>query len=308
MCLVYFAGDNWYNVIIGKFLFQDPQAKDRSGPAGSHPFAASQRRRRFMDSNRIVDSSVKCAGFCPLQQQKGPEGHPPADDSPPIPNDTFCEVGLEKDSIQHAGNATFGTASVAALTSNVGELAGITGVASRIPGSRLIPGLNLLVVGVESYNAARKLAQGDHLVAATHAGNASGCMGAFLSEGKALNFASKVAKVGRMSALAGVGAGLGFVGGVLGIAAGQAEIRQGLKNVKAGGTNRTLMMGILDVTSGVTSAIGSILLATGIGGPLGLGLLMVSGACDLAGIGADYLGARKAFKEKQARESATASS
>jgi hypothetical protein len=84
--------------------------------------------------------------------------------------------------------------------------------------------------------------------------------------------------------------GLGFLGGALGIAAGTVEIQQGLKIKNAGGGNRTITMGILDMASGITSATGTILLATGVGAPLGIGLMLASGVYDLSGIAVDYLG------------------
>jgi hypothetical protein len=205
---------------------------------------------------------------------------------PSLPDsDPPQEVGADKSVTQHMGNAAFGTASSFSLMEQVKSLAK---VARKSRAVRIIPGLNLAVVALESYNAAKKLKEGDPVVAVTSAGNAAGCLGTFLdTTGKATLLTGKFSAMARFLHM---GAAFSILGGALGLVAGKVEIERGLKIKRAGGTGRTLTMGMLDVTSGLTSMSGAVLVASGVGGPLGIGLLIASGLCDIAGIAADYLG------------------
>jgi len=193
------------------------------------------------------------------------------------------EVGMEKETTQHIGNAGFGTTSVISMSTTVGKAAGIGAKAKFL---KYVPGLNLAVASIEGYNAVKMMSKGDEVVAATHTGNAAGCMSGFLSEAKITTKAAGI--MGKLASRLSVG--LGFMGGALGIAAGTVEISKGMEIKKAGGGSRTLTMGILDVASGITSATGTILLATGVGSALGIGLIIASGAYDLSGIAVDYMG------------------
>jgi len=154
----------------------------------------------------------------------------------------------------------------------------------QFPGVEAVPGLNLGVAAVESYNSIHNLKQHHPIVAATSAGNAAGSLGTFLAQvsmGSAL--------MGSQSAmLLGAGSVLGAIGGGLGIGAGVAEIRKGREIREATGSSRTLMMGYLDIASGVTSLSGAAAMATG-AGPLGISLMMLANLVDLTGIGVDYL-------------------
>lgn len=221
---------------------------DKMPPTGSAPPA-----RLRSQANKIVDSS-----FAP------------------------AEVGGEKTLTQHVGNAGFGASSVAAFTDS---LSTTMDTVVHFPGMEAVPGLNLGVACVEGYNSIRKLKEGDKIVAATSGGNAVGSLGTFLAQ---VSMAPALVGAGRSSALLGLGAALGAVGGGLGIAAGIAEIRKGREILEAGGSSRTLMMGILDITSGVTSLAGAGAMAMG-AAPVGICLMMAANVVDLAGIGVDYL-------------------
>lgn len=216
-----------------------------------------------------------------LKEKIEPPSKMPAEREPL--GESIKEVGQDKYITQHVGNAAFGAASAMALFSTFDELARL-GAKSRI--ARFIPGLNLFASSVEGLNATRKLIEGDTVVAAVHSGNALGCLASFLeNSGMTARTAGILGKMG-----AGLAVGLSVVGGALGIAAGAAEIKKGLKIREAGGSNRTLTMGILDMTSGISSITAAVLMGTGVGVPAGIGLLIVAGICDLAGIAVDYLG------------------
>ncbi|MCE1248316.1 MAG: hypothetical protein LWY06_16870 [Firmicutes bacterium] len=200
-----------------------------------------------------------------------------------LSGNTPKEVGMDKETTQHIGNAGFGTASAISLGSTVSAAAGVGSKTGLI---KLVPGLNFAVASIESYNAIKMMSKGEDVVAASHTGNAAGCMSGFLAETKLT--ANSVGLMGKLASKMAIG--LGFLGGALGIAAGTVEISKGLEIKKAGGGNRTLTMGLLDMASGVTSATGTILIATGVGATLGIGLILASGVYDLSGIAVDYLG------------------
>lgn len=201
----------------------------------------------------------------------------------PLPKKTPpAEVGGEKTVTQHVGNAGFGACSVAAFTDSLGTA---MDTVVNFPGAEVVPGLNLGVACVEGYNSIKKLREGDKIVAATAGGNAVGSLGTFMAQ---LSLAPALIGAGRTGMMLGVGAALGAVGGGLGIAAGIAEIRKGREIMEAGGSSRTMVMGILDITSGVTSLAGAGAMAMG-AAPVGICLMMAANVVDLCGIGVDYL-------------------
>lgn len=211
------------------------------------------------------------------------------------------EVGGEKTVSQHIGNAGFGASSVAAFTESLGT---ITDSVVSFPGMDAVPGLNLVVAGVESYNSIKKLREKDPIVAATHGGNAMGALGTFMAQ---LSLVPAVfRKLGNSGMLLGLGAAFGAIGGGLGIAAGVAEIKQGREVMKAGGSSRTFAMGCLDITSGVVSLSGAAAMALG-AAPVGIALMMTANMVDLAGIGVDYLW-KKAGQKDAAEDGAGAPS
>lgn len=218
-------------------------------------------------------------GTNPRIPPASPQGAParPAPSEDEVPD----EVGASKSAAQHVGNAGFGSASLGSVGAGLKRLAGRT-AQSRL--GRYLPGLNVGVAALETYNASRKALQGDPVVAMTHAGNAAGCLGAVLDQ------------AGGFMALGtsrlGIGVTLGMVGGGLGVAAGAFEVKQGLAIRRAGGPGRTLAMGVLDLASGTTSLLGAGLAAAGVGGALGPALLIGAGFCDLSGVVVDYLGHR----------------
>lgn len=208
---------------------------------------------------------------------------PPARPSGDPENEAPREIGAEKDLAQHVGNAGFGLVALGTVAAGAKKIWNLA-AESRL--GRHIPGLNLGVAAVESCNAARKALEGEPVVAMTHAGNAAGCLGAILDERGGL------LALGFGGARVGLGVALGMVGGALGLAAGTVEIRQGLALRDAGGSSRTLAMGVVDLASGSTFLVGAALVAAGIGGGLGPALLLTAGVCDLTGIAVDYLGSR----------------
>ena len=187
------------------------------------------------------------------------------------------EIGAEKTPSQHVGNAAFGVASLLGTVANVKRLARIS---SATPLAKLVPGINLVAAGIEGVNAAHKYRAGEKVVALTSTGNALGCVSAFLSESSLL--ALRLQRTGLAAALA---AG----GGVVGLVAGTIEVNQGRKLKKSTGSSRTLTMGVLDLTSGVTSLAGAAMVNKGLRPQLGMTLLIGSGMIDMAGIGVDYL-------------------
>ncbi|MBT9585049.1 hypothetical protein IV102_17025 [bacterium] len=224
----------------------------------------------------------------------GPRLSPPRLPSAPAQP---AEVGGEKTLTQHLGNAGFGASSVAAFTDSMGTM--LDTVVS-FPGVEAVPGLNLGVAAIETYNSVKKLKEHDPIVAATSAGNAAGSLGTFLAQ---VSLApALLARNGaiRSGLLLGMGAALGAVGGGLGIAAGVAEIRKGLEIKEAGGSSRTLVMGCLDISSGVTSLAGAGAMAMG-AAPVGITLMMLANLIDVAGIGVDYLWKRMGQKPAQAK-------
>ncbi|MBX3167650.1 MAG: hypothetical protein KF760_09565 [Candidatus Eremiobacteraeota bacterium] len=206
---------------------------------------------------------------------------PPSESETPPPADgDSLELGVHKTVSQHLGNAGFGISSVAAFGDGLNAL---MNTAAQIPGSELVPGLNVGVAAVEGYNSIKKLREHEPIVAATSAGNALGTMGTFLGQ-VAAGHALVGWQVGSSTAVLGVGAGFGVLAGSLGIAAGVAEIKKGHETHSA----RTSAMGCLDISSGVVSLTGAAAMAGG-AAPLGVGLLMLANLVDLAGIGVDYL-------------------
>lgn len=212
-----------------------------------------------------------------MRIQSLPPHQPKKKLSPPPEKEPPKEVGADKTPSQHAGNAAFGLASVLGTVGNIKKLAAISKVG---PIARFVPGLNLVAASIEGVNAMRKYRAGDHVVAMTAAGNSVGCMSSFLSESSVL--ALRMQRDSTSSALA-------TAGGVLGLVAGGIEIHQGLKIKKETGSSRTLTMGALDISSGLTSLTGAVLVAKGNFRNLGMTMLIGSGVIDLAGIGVDYL-------------------
>lgn len=206
-----------------------------------------------------------------MTRQGAPQGFP---QGVPPSEEPVDEIGASKSVTQHLGNAGFGSASLGALTGGMAR--------SRL--ARYMPGLNVGVAALETYNASKKLLQGEPIVAMTHAGNAAGCVGAMLDQAGGLLVTTGAPR--------GLGVAMGMVGGALGLAAGTVEVRQGLAIRRAGGAGRTLAMGVLDLASGTTSLVGAGLAAARVGGALGPALLIGAGLCDLSGIAVDYLGHR----------------
>ena len=215
-----------------------------------------------------------------------PPNPSPKKKAPPV------EVGGEKTITQHVGNAGFGACSAAAFTDSLGTA---LDTVVNFPGAEAVPGLNLGVACVEGYNSIKKLREGDNIVAATSGGNAVGSLGTFLAQ---LSLAPALVGAGKTGALLGIGAALGAVGGGLGIAAGIAEIKIGREIQAAGGSSRTTVMGILDITSGVTSLAGAGAMAMG-AAPVGICLMMAANVVDLCGIGVDYLWKRLSQKKSE---------
>lgn len=209
-----------------------------------------------------------------------PERQPSQPGSVSPPDETPREIGTEKELSQHVGNAGFGISSVASIAGKLGKV-------SRVAKAfKFVPGINLSVAAIESYNSAKKFKNNEPLVATSSAGNAAGCFGGFFEEFGAASLArGRAVSSGRF---VNVGVALGVLGGALGIAAGAFEIKHGMKIKEASGSTRTLKMGYLDIASGITSLAGTALAATG--SPLGIPLMVTSGFCDLAGIAMDYLG------------------
>jgi len=193
----------------------------------------------------------------------------------------IAEIGAVKTASQHVGNIGFGLASAIAFGSQVRNL--FRHAAPSLKLAALAPVLHLGVTAVEGYNAAKKYREGDPVVAATAAGNAVGCCAAFLETGAAM------AMLGERSGLA---VAMGATGGALGLGAGLVEVRQGLQNLKAGGSSRVLLMGMLDISSGLTSFAGAAVALKGIKGPLGPALMLAASTIDMSGIAIDYLGAK----------------
>ena len=194
------------------------------------------------------------------------------------PSPEVVGIGQDKTPVQHAGNVGFGLASLASVTKGAKALLRVT---SQTPVARLIPGLNLGVAAIEGVNAFHMRQKGQNVVAATHLGNSVGCMASFLEESGAWAMASHHSTLGSHLALSG---------GLLGLGVGLYEIRLGTKIMKDTGSKRTLAMGILDAASGITS-----LVASRMGGSLGVGLLLGAGLIDLAGMGVDYYGEKIPF-------------
>lgn len=212
--------------------------------------------------------------------------------APAKKKDIPAEVGGEKTVTQHVGNAGFGACSVAAFTDSLGTA---MDTVVHFPGVEAVPGLNLGTACIEGYNSIRKLKEGDTIVAATSGGNAVGSLGTFLAQ---LSMAPTLIGAGKSATLLGLGAALGAVGGGLGIAAGIAEIRKGKEILAAGGSSRTMVMGMLDITSGVTSLAGAGAMAMG-AAPVGICLMMAANVVDLAGIGVDYLWKKLSHKKSK---------
>lgn len=196
------------------------------------------------------------------------------------------ELGSRKTLSQHLGNAGFGVSSVAAFGDSFETL---MNASNALPGIEMVPGLNLGVAAVESYNSIRKLKEHDPVVAATSAGNATGTLGSFLGQ---------VGVMTHQNLVVGLGASFGAVGGILGIGAGIAEVREGHSMVKQGGSHRVFTMGCLDIASGVVSLSGAGLVAAG-AGHIGVALMMGSNLIDLAGIGVDYLWRKTAGPDRE---------
>lgn len=194
----------------------------------------------------------------------------------------IAEIGAVKTASQHMGNIGFGLASALAFGSQARNL--FKHAAPSMKLAAIAPMLHLGVTIIEGYNADKKHREGDNVVAATHAGNAVGCFAAFLETGAAM------ALIGEKSGLA---VAMGATGGALGLGAGLVEVRQGMKNVKAGGSHRVLLMGALDIASGFTSFAGAAVALKGLKGPLAPALMLVASTIDMSGIAIDYLGAKK---------------
>jgi hypothetical protein len=203
----------------------------------------------------------------------------------PISGPSPEEIGSHKTLSQHLGNAGFGASSVAAFADSMGTL---MDTVVSFPGVEAVPGLNLGVAAIETYNSVHNLKEHEPLVAATSAGNALGCMGSFLAQVSLAPVLLRSHGLLSSGLMLGLGAALGAVGGGLGIAAGVAEIRKGREIHQAGGSSRTLAMGCLDIASGVTSLAGAGAMAMG-AAPLGITLMMLANVVDVAGIGVDYL-------------------
>lgn len=208
----------------------------------------------------------------PVQRAQAP------DDSKGVLAD-IAEIGAVKTASQHVGNIGFGLASAIAFGSQVRNLFRHASPSMKL--AALAPVLHLGVAAVEGYNSAKKYGEGDPVVAATAAGNAVGCFAAFLETGAAM------AMLGEKSGLA---VAMGATGGALGLGAGVVEVRQGLKNVKAGGSHRVLLMGVLDIASGLTSFAGAAVALRGVQGPLAPALMLAASTIDMSGIAIDYLG------------------
>lgn len=190
------------------------------------------------------------------------------------------ELGANKTVTQHLGNAGFGVSSLAAFGDGVSTL---VDAAVNLPGAELVPGLNVGVAAMEGYNSVQKMRHHEPIMAALSAGNALGTMGTFLGQ-VAAGHALVGLHTGSSAALLGVGATFGLLAGGLGIAAGVAEIKKGHET----NSQRTKVMGCLDITSGLVSLSGAGAMAMG-AAPVGIGLLMLANVFDLAGIGVDYL-------------------
>ncbi|MHB2015954.1 MAG: hypothetical protein ACYCW6_03300 [Candidatus Xenobia bacterium] len=196
-----------------------------------------------------------------------------------------AEVGDEKTPTQAAGNAGFAATSVLSLGSfpQIG---------------RLVPGLNLVVGGIESYNGIQQACHGHHVQAAGHFGNAAGCLSSFGQD--AARYASVFQKGShgeslRHTMVTGALA-LGYMGGMFGVWQGWKEIDRGLDIKRQTGTTRTLQMGLCDFTSGAATLAGITLRLTGLAPTVGLALLLGSSVCDLTSIGIDYLASRSEKK------------
>ena len=203
---------------------------------------------------------------------------PPESRSGPATGADVVEVGQGKTPVQHAGTVGIGLSSLANATRAAKAILRVT---AETPIARLVPGLNLGVATVEGVNAFHMHKRGHHVEAGAHLGNAVGCFAGFLEEGSAWAMAAHQTTLGSRLAL---------TGGLLGLGVGLYEIRLGKQVMEQTGSRRTLVMGLLDAASGVTS-----LVASRVGGNLGMGLLLGSGILDLAGIAVDYKGDKIPF-------------
>jgi hypothetical protein len=232
------------------------------------------------------DYSNKTNSPAPPVRNDAPDA--PVHTPPEKETEDLSEIGADRTVSQHIGNIAFGTSSLSALA---GKLKPVLRLAGEPRIAQYIPGLNLGVTAIETFNAAERLQKKDHIAAATSAGNAAGCMAGVLEEAAMASVLSS--KYGHKGKLLGVGVAFGIVGGGLGMAVGAAEIEKGLNIKAAGGSHRTLTMGILDMTSGLASTTGAILTATGgPGAAIGIPLLVTAGICDVAGVFVDYFGKR----------------
>lgn len=225
-------------------------------------------------------SYTHCNSLRHLPATPRAESEPPPEPPHPANANDNVELGANKTVTQHLGNAGFGAASITAFGDGLNTL---LDTAANLPGAQAVPGLNLGVAAMEGYNSVKKLRDHEPIVAATAAGNAMGCLGTFLGQVSAAHALWGI-HLGDTGNLLTLGATFGAVAGGLGIAAGVAEIHKGMK----AHSSRTTAMGVLDITSGVTSLTGAAAMAGGHAG-LGVTLMMAANLVDLTGIGVDYL-------------------
>jgi hypothetical protein len=189
---------------------------------------------------------------------------------------------------QHIGLASLGVASLGVVSSSVAKIARVPGIA------REIPGLNLGLAGLEAFNAIHQTTKHKHVEAAGHLGNSLGCL------------AGAAADVGRVAAafgggnssaiaLAHWGSTLGVLGGVVGMVQSSAELHQGLelRDTQPKAYSKKMTLGTLGVLSGATT-VGGVLLSGARALPgVGLALLAVASACDIASVGFEYKSTRE---------------
>jgi hypothetical protein len=200
------------------------------------------------------------------------------------PEDAAGPVDVVTDTADHSGLLGYGTSTIFDFWSQVSSLAKR---AAKIPGARLIPGLNLIVTVLEGHNAYKSYKDMNKPVASCRMGNSLACLGNFV-ENVGLGYVA-AGKVGKFLGLAGT---LWALSGCMALVGGIGEIRDGLgmgkENSEKEKDKALVSIGAMDVLSGVTTVAGSALLALGVWTPAAIGLYAASCACDILSISTYY--------------------
>ena len=221
------------------------------------------------------------------RQAQAPTTPIPAPPAPPATDEVVLSASQrrpsvldEKRPVEHVGALSYGATAVADVGRQVGRLVRTAGQ-SRVLG--VMPLLSIGVGCVEGYNAVRAHKEGRHAAALNAGGNAASCFGVSLEAGAMMALSNNRPELAL---------GLGLSGAVLGLAGGALEIKNGLQARDAHGCNKELILGVIDISSGLLSLAGLGVALSG-HGALGIGLMAAASALDVANVAVDYTLARK---------------